>query len=168
VWNEEVVNELYVTAKSLVEMLNNSLDMAKLEEGRTEFNKSFEHIGKLLDTVISINNAKAKNKGTGVRLSPIYSNLLPDLVEVDRARLTQIVMNMVSNAIKFTPEGGKVEVRARWLWNCGRGMTGGDCTTCEAGLKSKECTPAAAGEEKADGFGKALHSIAEGGGGLIA
>ena len=137
-WSEDVVDELFMTAKCLVEMLNNSLDMSKLEEGKTELHKSFESICKLLDTVISINKPKAKSKGAGVRLVSTYSPRLPGLVQVDQARLTQVVMNLVGNAIKFTPEGGKVEVRARWTWNCGNGTAGGDCEKCEHALKPAE------------------------------
>lgn len=144
VWNEEIVSELLVTAEALLEMLNNSLDMSKLEEGRVEFNKCFESIYKVVDMVVNMSNANAKKKG--VKLSSSYSRIMPELIQIDRCRLTQVIMNLVSNAVKFTPKDRKVEVRTKWLWRCAE--QGGDCQACDHALPSAPNMLSKAEEEK--------------------
>ncbi len=140
-WNEETVNELQVMSESLVEMLNNSLDLSKLEEGLLELNLCPQSIYKLIDLVAKVNSANAHKKD--IKLLPTFSPTLPEQVVVDRSRLTQVIMNLVSNAIKFTPRSGKVEVRTRWLCNCGHGT--GDCQECQHAPQSivKPRTPSA-------------------------
>ena len=41
--------------------------------------------------------------------------MIPDLVEIDEARITQILVNIIGNAVKFTPEKGSIKVRARFV-----------------------------------------------------
>ncbi len=111
-WNEEVVNELSQAASFLSEILNNTLDISKLEEGKIEFNNSFESIRSVVEIVLSISKANVQKRH--LRLDVSYARTLPDLMEFDKARLTQVVMNLVGNAIKFTPEKGRVAVRVGW------------------------------------------------------
>lgn len=71
----------------------------------------------------------------------IESNIspnVPGLLEFDKSRLTQVVMNLVGNSIKFTPVKGKVSINISWKWNCGH--NNGDCNNCEYSL-TKEGKP---------------------------
>lgn len=133
-WNAEVVNELVGASTLLAEVLNNTLDISKLEEGKVEFNNNFEAINNAVDVVLNI--AKANSQKKGIKLEKHYSIGLPPQLEYDKSRLTQVIMNLVGNAIKFTPEKGKITVNTSWLWNCGH--NNGSCATCEDSLIRRE------------------------------
>ena len=129
-------------------MLNNTLDLSKLEEGKIEFNNCYESLNNIVDVVLSVAKANADKKG--VKLEYSLSTTLPDLVEVDKTRLTQIVMNCVGNAIKFSRNEGRVIVRIKWLWKCG--VNNGDCTTCNGEqVPEEESFRVSASEELKEG-----------------
>eukprot|EP01022_Parablepharisma_sp_SALTPOND_P028598 TRINITY_DN71223_c0_g1_i1.p1 TRINITY_DN71223_c0_g1~~TRINITY_DN71223_c0_g1_i1.p1 ORF type:complete len:656 (-),score=51.21 TRINITY_DN71223_c0_g1_i1:2595-4562(-) len=112
VWNNEVVSELAEASEVLSEILNNTLDISKLEEGKIEFNKKYESIRSVVDAVLNVSKANAQKKD--IKLQAQYEPSLPQLLEFDKARVTQIIMNLVGNAIKFTPSKGIVTVKAGW------------------------------------------------------
>ena len=68
----------------------------------------------VVDIVLNISKANADKKE--IKLKVIYCDNMPDLLEIDKSRLTQIVMNLVGNAIKFTPEKGTVTVKVNWKY----------------------------------------------------
>ncbi len=96
----------------LSEILNNTLDVSKLEEGKIEFNNNYESIMSVIDMVVGITKTNADRKG--IKILSNYGPKLPPLLEFDKSRLTQIIMNLVGNAIKFTPEKGKVTIGVNW------------------------------------------------------
>jgi len=99
-WNEEVVTELVQAASFLAEMLNNTLDISKLEEGKIVFNKNYEPLRTVVDMALKISNANAAKKE--IQLETSYGDSLPMRLEFDKSRLTQVIMNLVGNAVKFT------------------------------------------------------------------
>ncbi len=129
-WDQVAVNDLAQAATSLSEILNDTLDLSKIEEGKIEFNMTFQQPKSILDMVLDVTRANAAKKE--IKLESIYSKTVPELISLDKARVTQVVMNLVGNAIKFTPREGSVTVEARWLWNCGKG---GDCEKCVGNVK---------------------------------
>jgi signal transduction histidine kinase len=50
-----------------------------------------------------------------MKISLLVGKMIPDRVDIDDARLTQILVNIIGNAVKFTPENGSVKVRARFI-----------------------------------------------------
>lgn len=130
IWDKEIVQELQGASTFLAEMLNNTLDIAKLEEGKIEFNNKYDTIQNVIDVVLGITKANAQKKG--ITLESIASPGLPSLLEFDKSRLTQVVMNLTGNAIKFTPEKGKVTINTSWRLKCE--FSEGDCSTCKYSL----------------------------------
>jgi len=112
VWNNEAVIELSEASEVLSEILNNTLDIAKLEEGKIEFNRKYEQIRSVTDVVLNVFKANATKKE--IHLSAVYDTQMPQLLEFDKARVTQVIMNLVGNAIKFTKAGGLVTIKASW------------------------------------------------------
>jgi signal transduction histidine kinase/DNA-binding NarL/FixJ family response regulator len=95
------------SANSLLHILNNILDLSKLEAGKVLLeNKDFK-MTELVEDTVALLMPKAQQKG--VTLIAKISNEVPDLVNSDPHRLRQVLLNLLSNAIKFTEEG-EVEV----------------------------------------------------------
>ncbi len=98
--------------RHLLSLINDVLDMAKIESGRMELIVERFHIREVLEEVVDIVGPLAREKSLGLWLN------LPsgyDLeVEADRTRLHQVVLNLVNNAIKFTPNGGVTLEAARF------------------------------------------------------
>jgi two-component system cell cycle sensor histidine kinase PleC len=93
----------------LLEVINDILDMSKIEAGRIRLDAKPIELEAFLHDAMRVVSARADDKrltltariGTGIRLS------------ADQRLLKQIVLNLLSNAVKFTPEGGRVTIRAR-------------------------------------------------------
>jgi signal transduction histidine kinase len=103
------VNNILLSGKNLLEIINNLLDISRLEAGERELNYEEVDIGSLIREVRMSLLSPASNKKIVVELKVDASigNIL-----ADRTKLRQILYNLISNAIKFTPEKGKVTVSA--------------------------------------------------------
>lgn len=90
-------------ADHLLQLINDILDLSKIEAGRMEIvNKSF-HLGSWLDEVYATTRGMARDKG--IEYQTDLDERLPEYVIGDGARIKQIAINLVTNAIKFTSEG---------------------------------------------------------------
>ena len=101
---KEFVDVIKLSGNNLLEIINEVLDLSKIESGQIDLENKKIKIGKLIDDVVSINSLKAKENGLYIR-SEIHENV-PKEVIGDALRITQILINFVSNAIKFTDNGG--------------------------------------------------------------
>lgn len=117
----------------LLSLLNDILDMSKLQAGKIEIVNEPFSLTRMLDDVVLMQSAHAEKKG--IVLSSHMNVPYPDILG-DETRLKQILVNIIGNATKFTPEGGsiKVDVRqelidanhVRTVYRCadtGRGMS---------------------------------------------
>ncbi len=95
------------SGRSLLELINDILDFSKLEAGRMELEHAPFRLNTLVKSVMDLFKPIAQDKGLGLFLN--YPDDVPVLVVGDAGRLRQVVLNLVSNAIKFT-EIGSVEV----------------------------------------------------------
>ncbi len=104
----EFLEMVKTSADHLLFLLNDILDLSKIEAGRTELERRVFDLRALLSEVLKASAYKAREKGLDVKeyLDPD----LPQALSGDSARLRQVVSNLVNNAIKFT-ERGWVEVR---------------------------------------------------------
>ncbi|MFP4557435.1 MAG: PAS domain S-box protein [Bacteroidales bacterium] len=96
----EVLN---VSCNQLLGIINDVLDISKIETGQVTYNESQTQVNQLLKTTKSIFEHNAKNKNNRIILLPEFNNQL--VVFTDEAKLQQILNNLVSNAIKFTHNG---------------------------------------------------------------
>lgn len=92
----------------LTRLINNVLDIAKMESGRVEWDMQGVSLGEVIQASVSAIQSLARDKGLLVEVKDLAS--LPPLW-ADRDRLIQVVTNLLSNAIKFT-DAGKITVRA--------------------------------------------------------
>lgn len=101
------VNNINTSGMSLLKMINNILDMAKLDAGRVEVKLSNFKIESVV--LAQCDMARPLLDKKNLDLTTRFEPNLPPMRQ-DEARLHQILNNLLSNAIKFTPEGGRVQV----------------------------------------------------------
>ncbi|MGK7873517.1 MAG: ATP-binding protein [Xenococcaceae cyanobacterium] len=106
-------SELGIISRSgehLLELINDILDMSKIEAGRITFNENSFDLYRLLDTLEEMLRLKAESKG--LQLIFERTSEIPQYVQGDENKLRQVLINLLGNAIKFTEEGG-VTLRVR-------------------------------------------------------
>lgn len=94
----------------LVRLINDLLDLSKIQAGRMELKKEKLNPAYIVKEVVESIHAFADKKN--IKLTVDVKEDLPQ-VKCDKDRVTQVIINLVMNAIKFTPEGGKVSVACR-------------------------------------------------------
>lgn len=97
------------SGRLLLELINDILDLAKLEAGRMEVNPEEFSIGEIISELCDLVRYLALDKN--IALIDDFDKELP-VVYQDRVKVRQILTNLLSNAIKFTPEGGRIRVSA--------------------------------------------------------
>lgn len=96
------------SGEHLLTLVTDVLDLAKIEAGRMDFNLAAVDLPSLLNEVVGLELGHAKSKNLSIELQ---ADALPPLVFADPVRLRQVLLNLTSNALKFTTQGG-VTVRA--------------------------------------------------------
>ena len=104
------VGNVLVSGRHLLQLVNDILDISKVEAGRMDLQYERTPIGSIIDVVRSVIHAVAAKKGIDLEVEVPPS--LPE-VNVDPGRIKQVLYNLISNAIKFTPRGGMVRLAAR-------------------------------------------------------
>ena len=114
---EEYVRDIRDSGRHLLELINEILDLSKVEAGRMELEPALLSLPALLEHGLALVRERAARQRLTVAL-----DVAPEVGEVwaDEIKLKQVVVNLVTNAVKFTPEGGSVARR-----RAGRGRRGG-------------------------------------------
>ncbi len=105
------VEMMRVSAKLLSGIVNDVLDLAKIESGTRELKFEPTGLGKLVDSIAQAFSLQARERS--LELRTVVDPKLPELVRVDATVLSQIAINLLGNALKFT-ERGFVELRLGW------------------------------------------------------
>lgn len=95
-------------ASHLLSLIDEILDVSKIEAGKIDIKKEAVDLPKLLNEVYSLINVKAREKNIYLEFKNIGQ--IPKLIHTDPKRIKQILFNIVGNAIKFTKDNGKVEL----------------------------------------------------------
>jgi signal transduction histidine kinase/CheY-like chemotaxis protein len=95
-------------SNQLLAIINDVLDMSKIDTDKLEIHKSDTDFEDLLANVYSINEEKAYSKNINMLFK--INRLFSRHIVADSLRVTQVILNLMSNAVKFTPEGGTVSV----------------------------------------------------------
>ncbi|MCR5156027.1 MAG: response regulator [Butyrivibrio sp.] len=103
----EYTHKIGLASHNLLSLLNDVLDMSKIESGKTTLDIKEMALGLLLEEINSVISfqAKAKNQEYIIRAD----TLMHDLFMGDKQRINEILMNILGNAVKYTPEGGRIE-----------------------------------------------------------
>ncbi len=103
----EYTRKIAASSHHLLSLINDVLDMSKIESGKTSLNVDRFSLPELLEelSIILRPQAKAKDQSFDIYIQ----GAPPEQIIGDRLRLNQILINLLSNAIKYTPEGGRIE-----------------------------------------------------------
>ena len=104
---EEYLGDVYQSSKHLLSLINDILDLAKVEAGKLELRPSGFNLRILLENSLLMIKEKAMKHG--INLSHNI-NGIPDTITADERKLKQIIYNLLSNAVKFTPDGGEIRL----------------------------------------------------------
>ena len=100
------------SGRHLLQLINDILDLAKVEAGRMELELSEIQVSHVLHDLETIGRALSAGKGLKIRTESTPD--CPPLV-ADPAKIRQILFNLLSNAVKFTPEGGRITIAAAFV-----------------------------------------------------
>jgi signal transduction histidine kinase len=106
---EEYSKDIHASGQHLLSLINDILDLSKIEAGRMELELSDFHLPTALDNALTLVRERAARRGIALQMN--VDNRLGQ-IQADERKVRQVVLNLLSNAIKFTPEGGRIEVRA--------------------------------------------------------
>src|SRR5215510_7767008 len=106
---EEYLKDIYASGQHLLSLINDILDLSKIEAGRMELEVSEFHLPTALDSALTLVRERAGRRVIALHLS-VDERL--GQIQADERKVRQVVLNLLSNAIKFTPEGGRIEVMA--------------------------------------------------------
>ncbi len=105
----EYLNDSLQSGRHLLSLINDILDLSKVEAGKLELENTEVDLRAVLEN--SLTMVKEKAMKHGIRLSTRVSGI-PETVQADERKLKQILYNLISNSVKFTPNGGQVTLSA--------------------------------------------------------
>jgi two-component system cell cycle sensor histidine kinase PleC len=106
---KDYAGDIHASGAHLLSLINDLLDIAKIEAGRMEISPNPLEARRAFEIALKLISAKANEKQQALRIH-IDANAPP--LHADERALKQILINLVSNAVKFTPEGGQIDVVA--------------------------------------------------------
>jgi signal transduction histidine kinase len=106
---EEYLKDIYASGTHLLSLINDILDLSKIEAGRMELELTDFDLPTAIENALMLVRERA-----GRRSIALHTNIDSRLgqIQADERKVRQVVLNLLSNAIKFTPEGGRIEVGA--------------------------------------------------------
>ncbi len=105
----QYLKTIHASGHHLLSLINDILDLSKIEAGRMELELSSFNLGAALDNALTLIRERAGRHGVALELQ-----CSPELREwtADERKFKQVMLNLLSNAVKFTPQGGKITVKA--------------------------------------------------------
>jgi PAS domain S-box-containing protein len=100
------IHHIHKDSNHLLALINDVLDLSKIESGRLELHREFFPLGHAIEETVS--SVRPRAEGKSIRIE----TTVPDALDIfaDQLRLKQVLYNLLSNAVKFTPQGGRVWV----------------------------------------------------------
>ena len=103
------LEKINLHSDSLVKLINELLDIARIESGRVEMNIAQYHVGSIIENVHDLLTPQMRDKN--IQWAATLDPKLPPVM-VDRSHVERVFINLVGNAIKFTPQGGTISIKA--------------------------------------------------------
>jgi signal transduction histidine kinase len=106
---EEYVHDILGSGRHLLSLINDILDLSKIEAGRMELDVTEFDLPQAIDNALTLVRERANRRG--IALQETIDGRL-GTTRGDERKVKQVLLNLLSNALKFTPEGGRIDVRA--------------------------------------------------------
>ncbi len=104
----DYIQDIHDSGRHLLKVVNDILDLSKVEAGRLELSREYVELNSLIDSCIGLMRDRAEGVGLSLTFQRSETH---STIALDKTRIRQIVLNLLSNAIKFTPRGGNISVR---------------------------------------------------------
>jgi Signal transduction histidine kinase len=108
---KEYVSDIHRSGQHLLNLINEILDLSRIEAGRYDLSETVLSLADIAADCINLVQLKARAKN--IRIIELFEPDLPS-VWADEKAMRQIVLNLLANAVKFTPSGGEIQVRIGW------------------------------------------------------
>lgn len=105
---EDCLNKISLSSQHLILLINDVLDMSKIESGKMKLSPSPTTLRESLENIVMIMKPQIKNKQH--KFDIYVRNIISEDINCDNLRLNQILINLVSNAVKYTPDNGEVSL----------------------------------------------------------
>lgn len=107
----EYAGDIHASGVHLLNLINEILDLSRIEAGRYSINEEPLLLTDIAEECIHMMDLKARNKG--IRLLPQFeTGMWP--MQADERSIRQIVLNLLANAVKFTPQNGRIDIKVGW------------------------------------------------------
>ncbi len=106
---DEYLKDIHASGQHLLSLINDILDLSKIEAGRMELELSDFHLPSAIENALILVRERASRHG--IRLGSTIDERL-GMIGGDERKVKQVLLNLLSNALKFTPEGGRIDVGA--------------------------------------------------------
>ena len=105
----EYLADILESGRHLLSLINDILDLSKIEAGRMELEATGFHLPSVIENALTLVRERAQRHG--ITLEHTVDDCL-GMIYADERKVKQVLLNLLSNALKFTPEGGRISVRA--------------------------------------------------------
>jgi signal transduction histidine kinase len=107
---EEYLKDIYASGQHLLSLINDILDLSKIEAGKMDLEVSDFDLPATIDNALMLVRERAARRD--IELQRAVDERLGQ-IQGDERKIRQVLLNLLSNAIKFTPQGGRIDVRAK-------------------------------------------------------
>ena len=107
---DEYLRDIHTSGQHLLSLINDILDLSKIEAGKMELELTDFHLPAALDNALTLVRERAGRHG--IALHAATDDRL-EYIRADERKIKQVLLNLLSNAVKFTPEGGRIDVEAK-------------------------------------------------------
>jgi GAF domain-containing protein len=107
---DEYLKDIYASGQHLLSLINDILDLSKIEAGRMELEVADFDLPSAIDNALTLVRERATRRG--ITLGRSIDERL-GMISADERKVKQVLLNLLSNALKFTPEGGRIDASAR-------------------------------------------------------
>jgi len=105
---KEYLGDIHASGQHLLKLINEILDLSRIEAGKRELKEELVDLVAISEEARGLLNLKARQKS--IEFAELYDENMPKII-LDEQAIRQVVLNLVSNAIKFTPAGGEIVIK---------------------------------------------------------